>query len=150
MIARVSAYKSAENCTLDDVNAVKALLLEPLVTEKSRYGISEEIVGDLETIYRELEPRGFSLNMKKFDQNVYVGLGEKFTGKKESVIGNPNVTHVHIPNIGLLMINEVTVLYDCCTDELQRHLNQEWRILAVCPPNGTRRPDYVIGRTKEE
>lgn len=61
-----------------------------------------------------------------------------------------NAVHIHVPNIGLLMINEVMVLEDSCTDILQQHLNENWRILAVCPPNGTRRPDYVLGRTKGE
>lgn len=59
-----------------------------------------------------------------------------------------NAVHVHVPNIGLLMINEVRVIEDSCTDILQDWLNQGWRIIAVCPPNGTRRPDYVLGRTK--
>jgi len=55
---------------------------------------------------------------------------------------------VQVPPIGLLTINEVEVLTDACTDALQQHLDDGWRILCVCPPNAQRRPDYVIGRTK--
>lgn len=57
--------------------------------------------------------------------------------------------HVHLPNVGLLSVEEVMVLEDACTDELQRHLDDQWRILCVCPPNSARRPDYVLGRPKD-
>lgn len=53
-----------------------------------------------------------------------------------------------IPDLGLMLINEVKVIEDCCTDHLQRELDEGWRLLAVCPPNAARRPDYVIGRSK--
>lgn len=55
-----------------------------------------------------------------------------------------------IPDIGLLSINEVDWLDDCCTEALQDKLDQGWRILAVCPPNAQRRPDYILGRTKSK
>jgi hypothetical protein len=61
--------------------------------------------------------------------------------------GSSIAIHVHIPNVGLLAINEVEVLEDACTDSLQSRLNAGWRIIAVCPPNSVRRPDYIIGRT---
>jgi hypothetical protein len=37
-------------------------------------------------------------------------------------------------------------LDDACTDDVQRHLDEGWKILAVCPPNSQRRPDYILGR----
>ena len=55
---------------------------------------------------------------------------------------------IAIPDIGLLQIKDVCVEEDCCTDFLQQRLNEGWRILAVCPPNAARRPDYILGRTK--
>lgn len=57
---------------------------------------------------------------------------------------------IAIPDVGLLRVNEVTVREDCCTDSLQSDLDEGWRILAVCPPNAARRPDYVLGRTKTD
>ena len=53
---------------------------------------------------------------------------------------------IAIPDLDLMRIREVTNLDDCCTDELQKHLEEGWRILAVCPPNAKRRPDYILGR----
>lgn len=57
-----------------------------------------------------------------------------------------NHVSVAIPGLGLLLIREVTVLEDACTDNLQRALNQGWSILAVCPQE-QRRPDYILGRS---
>lgn len=64
--------------------------------------------------------------------------------------GKDYVVHVHIPNLGLLTVDEVMVEEDCCTDNLQRRLNEGWRILCVCPPKNARRPDYIMGRAKED
>ena len=57
--------------------------------------------------------------------------------------------HVAIPAVGLLMMDEVALLSEGCTDELQSHLNEGWRIIAVCPPDVQRRPDYILGRSPE-
>lgn len=43
-------------------------------------------------------------------------------------------------------IDKVMIAEDLCTDELQRYLNSDWRIVAVCYQKGSRRPDYVLGR----
>jgi hypothetical protein len=65
---------------------------------------------------------------------------------KEAARGN--VTNTHIPNVGLLAIDEVIWLENACTELLQEALDTGWRILAVCPPNAQRRPDYILGRSK--
>jgi hypothetical protein len=57
------------------------------------------------------------------------------------------VVQIHVPNIGLIAMNEVKVLEDACTDWLQEELDKGWSILAVCPPNAQRRPDYILGRS---
>lgn len=56
--------------------------------------------------------------------------------------------HIHIPNVGLLEMDEVTWEEDACTERLQEQLNAGWRMIAVCPPNGTRRPTYILGRSR--
>lgn len=53
---------------------------------------------------------------------------------------------VHVPNLGLLLIDEVKVIESCCTDMLQEELEHGWRILAICPQPDQRRPDYVLGK----
>lgn len=49
----------------------------------------------------------------------------------------------------LISVNDVMVERDCCTERLQDHLNDGWKIIAVCN-TGTRRPDYVFGKNKGE
>lgn len=55
---------------------------------------------------------------------------------------------VTVADFALLLIDEVTYIDDAYTDMVQSYLNEGWRILAVCPPNGARRPDYIFGRKK--
>lgn len=57
---------------------------------------------------------------------------------------------VHIPGNALLMIDEVMLLEDSCTDDLNNnYLERGWRIVAVCPQPDQRRPDYILGRRKQ-
>jgi hypothetical protein len=60
------------------------------------------------------------------------------------------MVQIHIPDIALMRVDEVTYLEDACTNEVQQHLDDGWRILAVCPPNAQRRPDYIFGRRKND
>lgn len=57
---------------------------------------------------------------------------------------------VALPGFGLLMLNDVKVLVDCCTDVLSDELEDGWRIIAACPQPDQRRPDYVLGRTQRK
>lgn len=103
------------------------------------YHYGEHTLADLDTDGIELGREGIEFTIRKF-KNTYK-------------VANPNThhhLHIAIPNIGLLVIDEVRVEEDSCTDQLQRRLDEGWRIIAVCPPNGTRRPDYVLGRSKHK
>lgn len=60
------------------------------------------------------------------------------------------IYQISVANVGLMQIQRVEVLEDCCTDALQRELDRGWRILAVCPPNDARRPTYVVGHMEKE
>jgi hypothetical protein len=110
--------------------------------KSSWYGWGEDVCVDLTDDVRLLEKLGIKYSVQRV-KNTYTHLAPA---------QDPGQTHVTynfaLPNIGLLVIDEVTWLDDACTEELQRHLNEKWRIIAVCPPNGARRPDYILGRTK--
>jgi hypothetical protein len=75
-------------------------------------------------------------------------LSNKFSEYKstEQAVAADCAVQISIPDLGLLLIDEVTYLQDACTDTLQDELSNGWRILAVCPPNAQRRPDYILGR----
>lgn len=60
------------------------------------------------------------------------------------------IYQISVANVGLMQIELVDYLEDCCTDQLQNYLDRGWRILAVCPPNDARRPTYIIGHTNRK
>lgn len=60
------------------------------------------------------------------------------------------IVNVSVPNASLFSVTQVTWIEDACTNELQGYLDRGWRILAVCPPNDTRRPTYILGRMDKE
>lgn len=53
---------------------------------------------------------------------------------------------VHMPGQALSLYNEVQLLVDACTDQVQCSLASGWRIIAACPQPDQRRPDYILGR----
>lgn len=57
---------------------------------------------------------------------------------------------VHMPGSMLASYNEVQLLEDSCTDQVQASLAAGWRLIAVCPQPDQRRPDYVLGRFNPE
>ena len=155
MICRIQARwsKSKEELTSEIWEAYKKVACLSSGSPIPSYFYSEDLIADLEEAFTTLIPLGFELTVKNFKQNLFVGLDGRLTCDTPSDLPVPitqSVTHVHIPNIGLLEIDEVDVMYDECTNRLQERLDGGWRILAVCPPNGTRRPDYIIGRKKEK
>jgi hypothetical protein len=65
---------------------------------------------------------------------------------RKQLVEDGVLVQVHVPNLSLLSFNQVDLLEDCCTDDLQKKLDEGWRILAVCPPLSERRPTYIVGR----
>lgn len=60
------------------------------------------------------------------------------------------IFQVSVANVGLMQVQCVEVIEDACTDEIQRWLDKGWRIIAVCPPNDSRRPSYIMGHFDKE
>lgn len=58
--------------------------------------------------------------------------------------------NISVAGVGLMQVQTVDYMEDACTDALQDRLNEGWRILAVCPPNDTRRPTYILGHTERK
>lgn len=60
-----------------------------------------------------------------------------------------NITNISIPNAGLFAVKKLKVLENECTEYVDEWLAKGWRIVAVCPPNDTRRPTYVMGSMED-
>lgn len=74
---------------------------------------------------------------------------KRFKGCRRVAVADQVNIQVSIPNLLLFSVNEVTWIEDACTEDLQKHLDDQWRILAVCPAENSRRPTYILGRNKD-
>jgi hypothetical protein len=155
VICRVSIKwnEKYEDLSLESYNIMQQICCEKEVLEKPKYFYTKEALVDIEEACKVLLPLKFTIEIINFKNNTFIGVTERLQARYAENIPVPppvGITHIHISNIGLLMIDEVQLMEDACTDSLQKELDIGWRILAVCPPNGTRRPDYILGRTKEK
>jgi hypothetical protein len=100
-----------------------------------------ELIDKIKLVDGELTPSGLDHIIREIQK-----IGENL--RTPAPVLNERL-QVVIPSLGMLLIDEVTVVTDYCTDSLQRDLDDGWRILAVCPQEA-RRPDYVLGRTKRK
>lgn len=77
----------------------------------------------------------------------------KFNMMAERLLAMPAVERsfnqkceVHMPGQALATYNEVMLMSDSCSDELQGRIDEGWRMIAACPQPDQRRPDYILGR----
>ena len=61
-----------------------------------------------------------------------------------------NKCNVSVTDTFLFQVNQTMLLEDCCTDHLQKQLQDGWRILTICPQPNQRRPDYILGKYVDE
>ena len=98
-----------------------------------------------------LEIAGIELELEGVDGTMLTKMQhreDKYGAITPMEMTTGQVVQIAVPDLGLLQINETTWLENSCTEVLQDHLDKGWRILAVCPPNAQRRPDYILGRHK--
>lgn len=63
----------------------------------------------------------------------------------EEFEGAMNTIHVHLPGFDVMTIRQIIHIDNACTDEIQTHLKDGWKILAILPQPNHRRPDYILG-----
>lgn len=100
---------------------------------------------DLAEVERLTDKHGVKAYMSKIRGLAYL---QEISSK--AAANTTSIINVSVANHNLFCVDEVTWLEDACTNELQKHLDVGWRILAVCPANDARRPDYILGRKKGE
>jgi len=112
-----------------------------------RYDI--EYVGHIEQVPLQI------LNSGKLEISFYKGLAamvESAVSHDISVTQQRNLgaINVHLPSLDLFQVNDVIWMEDACTQQLQKQLDDGFRIVACIPRPGQRRPDYVLGRINKE
>ncbi|MBS7703264.1 hypothetical protein [Chelatococcus asaccharovorans] len=109
--------------------------------EKAPYfHLSEEILVDLATHGGCLTRNGVRFEITHFE-HAYRTRGTDERGDEHHL-------HVHVPDQSLLSISEVEQIPNADLWDVQRRLDDGWHILAVCPPNGTMKPDFIMGRSR--
>lgn len=153
-------YKSFWTDCTDEEYAELRSVIPTLPAEKPTYTPFGTHLVDQDAL-DVLAKYGVSFHLSKDDKGTSVGtmlvklqdridaleLREKQNNTAE-LLNKGAAVQIAIPDLGLMHVKEVCHLDDCCTDYLQSYLNEGWRILAVCPPNAQRRPDYILGRNQ--
>lgn len=96
-----------------------------------------------------LEIAGIEIELEAVDGTMLTKMqhrADKYGSITPMEMTTGQVVQIAVPDLGILQINETDWLEDACTEVLQGRLDDGWRILAVCPPNAQRRPDYILGR----
>lgn len=88
-------------------------------------------------------------------QHILNEMEEKFAliNKSLEIFSNQQFNqkvNVHVGGGLIVTYNDLKLMEDTCTDQLQNELNDGWRIIAVCVQPDQRRPDYVLGRFNPE
>ena len=117
-------------CFVNDVSIVDDEKLLKLTVENVKFSVVESINLNVDVTQQIVEMAEKPIKITQDSGDNY------FNSKCE----------VHMPGMALSMYNEVRLLEDCCTDALQGHLIDGWRIIAACPQPDQRRPDYILGR----
>lgn len=150
-------YSYSESVDPNDPKVISGEKKLVYATNMRQLSTSKEYIADLELFVSrfpdvKFSMRGLPKTIEKdyttlIEQVVYIQ--EKFENalkKFDQQVEFNQKCDVHIGNLGLLNINQLAYTEDTCTEELQKHLNGGWRILAVCPQPDQRRPDYILGR----
>lgn len=113
-----------------------------------------EYVGHIDLVPVEvLQSKGVEIEFYKNAHpdsmsSTLLAMMDKFSSKDFSELKAPasGVINIHLPSPELSFFNQIDFEEDSCTNEIQRRLDDGWRIVACIPRPGQRRPDYILGR----
>ena len=152
LTVHINSYNGSWSSLTPEAYATLREALPQLPEEKPDYYYKDIVVDD--DGLRALANAEVSVDLKPENENcMLVKLQDRIQAlgleveDLQDAIGKGVAVQVHVPDLALMAINEVDYIDDACTDALQERLDEGWKILAVCPPNAKRRPDYILGRT---
>lgn len=97
-----------------------------------------------ESLKGEVKHASISDNKQSQVAELFEKLTDKFTATLERQFNDK--CRQEQPGLALHNVQQTMLAEDCCTDALQEHLANGWRILAIQPQPDQRRPDYILGR----
>jgi hypothetical protein len=154
--AHVSAYSGGNPKAIQALTDEQAARLRELgwtVPEDrspDKNYLSMDLIGsltELETTYKEFPQFEISIKkMRGINYDVGFDVARLANGQLEQNYPvHTQINQVSVSNVGLHDVTAVTWMEDACTEQLQLRLDDGWRIIAVCPPNDSRRPTYILG-----
>jgi hypothetical protein len=153
VIAEIESYTDAAK-NLDEAGLEKLKVIFPEANKKHGflYGVSGTV--DLDLLMEICSELELKFSIKPHKGNVFWtksrnrGIEKRLDHLETdfNMLKSGSIIQMHVPNFALLTFNQVEVEENCCTEQLQRRLNDGWRIMAVCPPLDERRPAYILGR----
>lgn len=153
----IISFKFSYSAHLKDLDPGDYAALRAVVTglpeDPPDYWTSDVLMTD-EVGLRKIAELKLGIEPQPYDGGMLVKLQDRIRALEldqhntAQLLTNGAIVNIHVPDLALMMINEVDYLEDACTNLVQEKLDEGWRILAVCPPNAQRRPDYIFGRRK--
>lgn len=128
----------------EEYQRLRASLPEGRLPEDQSHIYASEWVCDMEEAVA-WDKAGVSLTIGKIRGVAYPVKPSSAVADALAGAGGPTIINVSVAGAGLYAVQSVHYEEDCCTMHLQSLLDLGWRILAVCPPNDTRRPTYILG-----
>ena len=119
---------------------------------EDRTYLSMDLIGsltELETTYKEFPDLIIDIKkMRGINYDTEFDITRLGNGQiSQEYPAHTQINQVSVANVGLHDVRAVTYMEDACTDALQARLDDGWKIIAVCPPNDSRRPTYILGHT---
>lgn len=159
MIASFSfGHGQLDSCTVEKWEKLREQMPQLPTLKEAQDKWYQNYTGDLRAVMRA----GFDIQVSpaKSDASALLSIEERLSELAEKIGSIPKTPmienqsfnsrcSVHVPGLGMLLIDEVMVRIDYCTEALQDDLDNGWRVLAICPQPDQRRPDYILGRQKK-
>jgi hypothetical protein len=149
-------FTGGEDWTDEEMNRLRPLIRGDIHLYGDRRTLAyQTFTGDPAKILEAFPTKEIALKGQEIGYHMFERLTSQLEAIERSVAVRPapprmnEHVNVAIPGLGLLMIKHVAVLEDCCTDKLQKALDDGWHLLAVCPQEA-RRPDYILGRQNDD
>lgn len=134
-----------------EYNKLRDVLGLPPIEQRNESASKNEFVGSIDDLAllaeMGLEPkvsrvRGMFIDRTDMPAEGRIGAIPDFSSQ--------TIINLTIPNAALFAVRSLMVVEDECTNRVQQYLDEGWRIVAVCPPNDTRRPTFILGHMEQQ
>ena len=130
---------------LNDVDKVTLSSIWPVLKTDSKYPTLDPIIIDIDDVHEDIAKID-AIKIKPIQKITFATKAPDFNKTDVNTIREfvKTVNQLVLPGYELLNYNMIKVQTNECTEQIQLDLNEGWRIIAVLPQPGNRRPDYIL------